>query len=126
MRNDDKVSNAETKVRITRAENRAFLKEFKLDRPLPSTPAVVNARARAQKWRDERHDSGIPDNRLLGNLAFKTLLRVDAEKRAAGKPGLDRFFEAMIDELPSRFDFQATAKLLEKYREQALEQLPKG
>ena len=123
MGTDEMTSTGETAQRMTRASKRAMIKEFKLDRPLPNTRAAVNARARSQKWRDERHDSGVPDNRLLGNLALKILLRVDAEKRVIGKQGMDVFFESFVEELPSRFDRVATANMLKRYRDQAFEQL---
>jgi hypothetical protein len=123
MKADDINAAAPTEPRLTRSQKRAFMKEFGLDRPRQATKAVVNARERARKWRDHRRDAGIPDNRLIGNLCLKVLLRIEAEKVAARKPGLDNFFAAVLNELPTRFDRSATQKLIERYRNGALEKV---
>ncbi len=113
MSGDEHASPGQRRARLTRAEQRALIQEFGLNRPVPLTRTVLNARARARKWRDERHDAGLPDNRLIGNLAFQLLLCIDAEKLAVGKPGLDAFFATLIGKLPKRFDRAATEKTVE-------------
>jgi hypothetical protein len=125
MSNDDINSQVLSKPSLTRAQKRALFKEFGWDKPMLPTKSVVNARKRAMKWRDDRHDAGLPDNRIISSLAFRLLLGTDAQKRADGKAGLDSFFQTLLDQLPTRFDRDGTKRLLDKFREDADRKLNK-
>jgi hypothetical protein len=109
--------------RLTLRERRELLDSLGVPRTPRATRATIKARERAQRWRDDRDDACIPDNRLLAHSAWEFVLRVDAEKRLAEKPAMDTLFSAIIHSLPRRFEKDATRALIENYRKDALGKL---